>query len=296
MGAAERRRWSSLLRHEMVGEVAQQLSNPGLHGVAVLGPRGVGKTTLARSVEAHLAATTHVVRAFGSGTETEIPYGVFSVYMARLSAHQTETPTAVLNGLMDLIAHDAQGKPIVVVLDGLPGVDTLSMGALMHLVLGGQAKLLVMARSTIDLPEDLVWMAKDGMLAQHRLGLFTRAEVRTLLIKALDGPVAESVVAALYTSSAGNPLVLQALVNEYLRSSVLRTHDSVWMLHGRLEKFSDDILVEFGQFPPGLGAGFGAPGRGEDLTVARHSLSRGCPGTGGKIGGRLGAARVSEHQ
>lgn len=244
MGAAERRRWSSLLRQELVGAVADQLSNPGLHGVVVLGPRGVGKTTLARSVEAQMAATTHLVRLFGSSTETEIPYGVFPIYLARLSAHQTETPTAVLNGIVDLIVHDAQGKPIVVVLDELPGIDTPSMGVLMHLVLRGLVKLLVLARRTLDLPEDLICMAKDGMLAQQRLGVFTRAEVRSLLMKALHGPVAESVVAALYTSSAGNPLALQALVNEYLRSSVLRTHDGVWILDGWLEKFSDDILVE----------------------------------------------------
>lgn len=244
MGAADRRRWSSLVRQDDVHSVLGYLGDQQLHGAVILGPRGVGKSMLARKVVQRLGAATHVVRLFGSNTATEVPYSIFSVHLARLRAHQIESPSAVLGGLVEQITNDAHGRPIIVMLDELPGIDNLSMGVLMHLVLGGKAKLLVVARTTADFPEDLVWMIKDGLLAQHRLGPFSRAEVRTLLVKALDGPVAESVVASLYKASAGNPLVLQALVHEYLSSGVLRANDGIWVPFGRLDKFSDDILLE----------------------------------------------------
>ena len=244
MGAADRRRWSSIVRQEDVDSVLGYLGGEQLHGAVILGPRGVGKSTLARSVAQRLGATAHVVRLFGSNIATDVPYSIFSVHLARLNARQTESPSAVLGALVEQITNDAHGKPVVVMIDELPGIDTLSMGVLMHLVLGGNAKLLVVARTAADFPEDLVWMIKDGLLAQQRLRAFSRAEVRNLLVKALDGPVAESVVASLYTASAGNPLVLQALVHEYLSSGLLRANDGIWVPFGRLDKFSDDILLE----------------------------------------------------
>ncbi|MDJ0312325.1 LuxR C-terminal-related transcriptional regulator [Arthrobacter sp. H35-D1] len=244
LGAAERRRWSSLVRQEDIDTVLASLLSAQLHGSVILGPRGVGKTTLARSVVRRLGEASHVVRLFGSGVPTEVPYAIFSVYLAKLNAQQTDSPAAVLAGLVEQILREARGRPIVVVLDELPGIDTLSMGVLMHLVLGRKAKLLVVARSAVDFPEDLVWMVKDGLMAQHRIGPFSRAEVRTLLVKALGGPVAESVVASLHAASAGNPLVLQALVHEYRDSGLLRSYDGIWVPFGRLDKVSDDILLE----------------------------------------------------
>ncbi|MCQ9163629.1 LuxR family transcriptional regulator [Arthrobacter sp. STN4] len=244
MGAEERRRWSSLVRQDAVNAVMGHLHNAHLQGVAVIGPAGVGKTTLSRRVEERILATTHVIRLFGSGSDTDIPYGAFNVLMARLSDRQLETPAAVLQLLVDLIRDDARGRPVVIFLDELPGIDTASMGVLMQLVLSGTAKLLVTVRSTAELPEDLVWMVKDGLMATERIDVFSRAEVRILLSRALDGAVAESVVSTFYTSSAGNPLVLEALVHEHYTSGTLRQHGGVWVLVGPRRTTSGNILPE----------------------------------------------------
>lgn len=244
LGAGERRQWSSLVRQEDIGVIYAQLEDPLLRGVVIIGPRGVGKTTIANDVARRLGAKAHVMRLFGPGAGTEVPYSLFPVQMARLNSRQSESPAAVFGALVEQILRDAHGRPVVVVLEEIPGIDTLSMGILMHLVLGGEARLLVVARAMTDLPEDLAWMVKDGLLAQKRLRLLSRTEVRSLLVTFLNGPVAESVVATLYTASAGNQLVLQALVHEYLQSGTLRTQDGIWVQAGRLEKYSDDVLVE----------------------------------------------------
>ncbi len=244
LGAGERRQWSSLVRQGDIEIVQAHLADPLLHGAVILGPRGVGKTTLARNVARRIGEKTHVVNLFGTGAPSDVPYAIFPVQLARLNAIQSESPAAILGSLVEQIMQEANGRPIVLKLDELPGIDTLSMGVLMHLVLSGRAKLLVAARTIADLPEDLAWMIKDGLLAQQRLAPFSRAEVRDLLSKALDGPVAESVVVQLFSLSAGNPLVLQALVHEYMSSGALKSNDGVWVPAGPFGQFSDDVLLE----------------------------------------------------
>ncbi|MBP2411565.1 ATP/maltotriose-dependent transcriptional regulator MalT [Arthrobacter stackebrandtii] len=232
------------MRQGDIEVVQAHLADPLLHGAVILGPRGVGKTALSRNVARRIGSTTHVVNLFGTGVPSDVPYSIFPVQLARLNARQSESPAAILGAMVDQVLQEANGRPIVLNLDDLPGIDTLSMGVLMHLVLSGRAKLLVVARTIADLPEDLAWMLKDGLLAQQRLAPFSRAEVRELLSKALDGPVAEAVVAQLFAFSAGNPLVLQALVHEYLGSGALKSNDGVWVPAGRFGRFSDDVLLE----------------------------------------------------
>lgn len=242
MGAQERRRWSSLVRQEILGAIVAHLHDPALYGAAIIGPRGVGKTTMAHGVEARIQGTTHVINIFGTGSATDSPYGALSVLMATLSGYESESPTTTMHKLTELIKQEAQGRPTVIMLDDLPGIDTESVGLLVQLLMTGTVKLLVMARSLSELPDDLAWMIKDGRLATERVNDFTRAETRTLLKKALDGPVAESVVSSLFELSAGNPLVLQALVHENLTRGALRKRGVVWVLEGPRQEATENIL------------------------------------------------------
>ncbi|MHA7177637.1 LuxR C-terminal-related transcriptional regulator [Arthrobacter sp. Sr24] len=244
MGAADRKFWSSFVRQAEIDRTVLALNNHGTYGVAVVGPWGVGKTTLGRAVEKTLAPTTHIERIFGSSAETLIPYGPLSLLMARLPATALETPTGVIRGIDELIRTDAAGRDVLLIVDDLPGMDFLTVGVVMHLLLGGTAKVLVMARDTADLPEDLAWLAKDGQLGEIRLDYFSLAEVGELIAKATGTFVSQTAVTALHEASNGIPLVLQALFREQVAKGSIVKHLGGWVVKDTINVDSTSALAE----------------------------------------------------
>jgi len=232
MGAAERRQWSSVLRQDLVTSIIDALLTQSFRGVAVTGERGVGKTTLARAVEAGIGTQVHVV--YLRGTLAAAPYGQLSFLLARLSEEAMKSPTSIIRGIADMLRRDAAGRPILLILDSLPALDATSVAVVMHLLLTQTAQILVLARSLTDLPEDLYWLVKDQALDHRRLENFSREEVAELLEGVLTGRVSAAAAAVLYASSGGNPLVLHSLVSEQLRCGNLRQRGSVWTLAGEL--------------------------------------------------------------
>ncbi|WP_425863743.1 LuxR C-terminal-related transcriptional regulator [Arthrobacter sp. TWP1-1] len=230
MGAGDRRRWSSFIRRDLVQAAAAKLVEGESYGLVLLGSGGVGKTTLARSIEKEISGQVHLVKLFGSATETAVPYGMWSMQLARLHRQNDNTPNSIIQGIADLIQADADGRDVVLVIDDLPGVDTSSMGVLMHLIFSGIVRVLVLARSTNDLPEDLMWLRKDGMLSELLLENFSKTEVQKLITKALGGSIAAAAVAVLHESSGGNPLVLHTLIHEELGNGHLVQHNGTWIL------------------------------------------------------------------
>ncbi|ALE91517.1 hypothetical protein AOC05_02740 [Arthrobacter alpinus] len=230
MGAEDRRRWSSFVRQNDIAEIAAALQDRRYFGITLIGARGVGKSTLARGVDTALAGETHIIRLFGSSSETVVPYGILEMLMARLPIGASESATTIIHGVSQLIRQDARGRNVVLILDDLPGVDSLSLSVLMHLLLSGTARILVLARHINDLPDDFLWLLKDGRLAERRVENLSRAEVRELLRRGLGGPVSGAAVSALFAASTGNPLVLHALVSEQVGNGTLNQHNGTWVI------------------------------------------------------------------
>ncbi|MCU1574616.1 MAG: transcriptional regulator, LuxR family [Micrococcaceae bacterium] len=244
MGAAERRLWSSVLRQDVASSVLDQLGNPAFRGVVITGPLGVGKTTLARAVESALAGDTHIIKLHGTSRGTASPFGQVAFLAAKLEPETLGRPEAAVHGMAGLIRADAAGRPVLVILDDLPAIDGMSIALLMHLLLSGTAKILVLARSTSDLPEDFLWLLKDRVLASVELDAFTREEVATLLHGVLHNRVSAAAVTTLHASSSGNPLVLHAIVTEQRRTGNLQLRNDVWTISGPIVLESDKVLGE----------------------------------------------------
>ena len=243
MGAAERRIWSSFVRQAEIDQAVAAVQHDSTYGAVVIGPWGVGKSTLARAVHAAVAETTHVVRLFGSPAETLISYGSLAVLLARLPAAATEFPSSIIRGIDELIRRDADGRQILLVIDDLPGLDPMSVGVIMHLLLSRTAKALVVVREIGQLPEDLVWLVKDGFLSEIRLNYFSRDEVGALIAKATQTFVSETAVTALYKASQGIPLVLQALFREQVASGQLQLSLGGWVISGVIDLSSTSVLA-----------------------------------------------------
>ncbi|WP_164520318.1 LuxR C-terminal-related transcriptional regulator [Specibacter cremeus] len=223
--------------------VAAVLADPKMYGAALIGPPGVGKSTMAHQVAAHLA-DAHVVRLFGSPLETTVPYGALSLLMARLPAAAAESAVGTIHGIADLLRAEAADRDVLLVLDDLPSIDTMSMGVVMHLLMSRSARLLVLARDASDLPEDLVWLVRDGLLDVRRLANFTRAEVGTLLRAATTSPPTESALTALFEATGGNPLVVHAVFNELVANGNLSQHLDRWVINGPINLTSASALTQ----------------------------------------------------
>jgi DNA-binding CsgD family transcriptional regulator/tetratricopeptide (TPR) repeat protein len=244
MGASERRKWSSLVRQDIQASVLSVLADEDMHGVVVVGAQGVGKSTFARAVEAQLVGHAHIVHLHGTSTDPAIPFGQLAFLVARLPGPDLASPGEIVHGISRLIREDAAGRPVLVVLEDLPAIDSMSTAVLMQLLLSGAAKLMVTVRNITDMPEDLIRLLRNRSLEEVRLEAFSRAEVAKLLSGVLGRPVTATAASALYASSAGNPLVLQAIVIEQLRSGNLHLAGKVWALKGGINLAAADALVD----------------------------------------------------
>ncbi|MEZ2389774.1 LuxR C-terminal-related transcriptional regulator [bacterium RCC_150] len=243
LGAAERRKWSSLVRQDLQKTVVEALGEPSLYGVVVIGPPGVGKATFARSVEARINSRMHVVHVHGT-PDAGTPFGSLAHLVARLPAETADSPAAVIHGISQVVASDAAGRPVLLVLSELPALDSMSTAVLVHLLISGTAKILVTVRQVTDMPEDLIRLLKDGLLDEVELRVFSRSEVSKLLTGVLGKRVTATAASALHASSGGNPLALQAIVTEQLRSGNLHLAGQVWAMEGEIHLSSAEILTD----------------------------------------------------
>ncbi len=222
------RGWRILDRPAQDEIIRSALSGDEGGGVVVVGPAGVGKTTLARAVTATLpSATVHWVACTESSRD--IPLGAFAQWVGDSAA---DNPAGQIAAARRTLLADGN---VVVGVDDAHLLDPLSATLLHNIATDRSARIVATVRNSEQVPEILMSLWKDGYLEWLEMQPFTRQETATLLESVLGGTVEELSADFIWESSEGNPLFLRHLVTGALEAGTLRKADGVWQIRGRAQ-------------------------------------------------------------
>lgn len=210
-------RWN-VPQHATASERLDAALADGARGAVVLGPDGVGKSTLAR-VAAERFADQHpntLIRwVTGTPTERAVPFGAFShlVEIAELGK-----PAALLRAARASLG----GDDLLLVVDDAQHLDVLSATLVYQLARDGAGRLIVTARAD-PAPEAIAALWNDGLLTRIDIetpgGTTAPAEMETFLAELPVAArsvleylaVAEPLSAAELTALAGDGAVDDAV-------------------------------------------------------------------------------------
>lgn len=155
-------RWNVPQHASTLEQLGSALADGARRGAVVLGPDGVGKSTLARLAAENFSSakpSTFVRWVTGTPTERMVPFGAFShiVDIADIGK-----PAALLRAARASLSRDARGDLLLVV-DDAHDLDILSATLVYQLALAGTARMIVTARADAA-PEAIAALWTDGLL------------------------------------------------------------------------------------------------------------------------------------
>ncbi|MEH0110285.1 LuxR C-terminal-related transcriptional regulator [Tersicoccus sp. MR15.9] len=219
-------------RRVIAERIAEQLRTGIGGGSVVRGALGMGKTMVGRGVQDLLDGALPLSAVLATSSLATVPFGALGPYLSGLSARDVDSPVAVMRQLNARFHPDAAGHVPVLVLDDAQFVDESSAALIAQLVAGGQLRLVALARTSADLPTDLLQLVVDGLLDQVDIEPMDEEEIQHLCETVLAGPVLHSVGGYLARASEGNPMMAQALIEGAVRTHSLVRRRGVWILVG----------------------------------------------------------------
>ncbi|WAJ44033.1 AAA family ATPase [Mycobacterium sp. Aquia_216] len=155
-------RWNVPQHGSALEQLDAALGDPARRGAVVLGPDGVGKSTLARLAAEHFSSrhpSTFIRWVTGTPTERVVPFGAFShlVDIADIGK-----PAALLRAARASLSRDRQGE-LLLIADDAHDLDILSGTLVYQLALAGTARMIVTARADAA-PEAIAALWTDGLL------------------------------------------------------------------------------------------------------------------------------------
>lgn len=215
--------WQLLDRPSEHQAIRSSLEGHG-RGVVVIGPAGVGKSTLTRMVTDSLATQVHWAACTESSQS--IPLGAFAQWVGRGSARD---PIAMLAAARESLF---AGGETVVGVDDAHLLDQLSATLLHHIAVDGVGRIVATVRSGESIPAAVTSLWKDGYLQRLELHALSKAQSIALVESVLHGTLEDLSADALWEASGGNPLFLRYTVEGALEAGTLTAVNGVWQLRG----------------------------------------------------------------
>jgi tetratricopeptide (TPR) repeat protein len=128
-------------------------------GAMLVGPAGVGKTSLARAAVAHLGSEfARVASVTGTVAGSAIPFAAFGDL---IEVSDTGKTAAVLRA-----ARDSFGEGVLLLVDDAHALDKLSAALVYQLGVSGAARLILVVDSDQSMPDGLSTLVRDDLVAQ----------------------------------------------------------------------------------------------------------------------------------
>jgi tetratricopeptide (TPR) repeat protein len=128
-------------------------------GAMLVGPAGVGKTSLARAAVANLAGEfARVATVTGTVAGSAVPFAAFG---GLIQVADTGKTAAVLRA-----ARDSIGEGVLLFVDDAHALDRLSAALVYQLAVSGAARLILVADSDESMPDGLSTLVRDHLVAQ----------------------------------------------------------------------------------------------------------------------------------
>ena len=229
-------RWPMIGRQGAFEQSVSALTSARTAVVVLSGSAGVGKTRLASEIMHHLEAEGwQASRIVASAGLAAVPLaallplaGSVRLDLGRLATQSTEL-MAFAEGLA---ARRRDSGPLLVVVDDLPQLDSLSVAVLTQLATSGSITILATVRDGEPLPEPIVALWTSDRALRIALDPLTVDDIDALLPIVLGDTVSRHAVVALHAASGGNPLFLRELVAHSLTAGTLARQHGSWQLRG----------------------------------------------------------------
>lgn len=190
-----------------VSAVREALVDPDRCGCLIIGPAGIGRTTVMNRALEHLTADATVYRLRGSELLRDRDLGVLEILLSQAGVHRHIGPGAALS-VAARVFGSAAALPIVQI-DNCNLVDVQSLSVLSQLADAGRIRLVAGAES-IRPPVDLIaklWLG--GTMTRVDLGGLDEGTVAALIED--SGKTTRS-AAELLRETGGNPRLLNQVV------------------------------------------------------------------------------------
>lgn len=232
--AALHGRWPMFGRDAVVERAVAALEHDA-RSVFVYGPSGIGKSRLAAAVGARLEESGRLIlTAAGNSALTAVPFAAFAPAIARgvpASGLPAATePLALFTVANAAISDLAQGRGVVLVVDDLSAVDTVSITLITQLVGAERMQLIATIQEGEPVPDAALPLAAGAESLRIDVAPLDIDELDELLATVLSGRMAHRDVVEIHAASHGNPLFVREFVLGAIESGSLMRTDEHWRL------------------------------------------------------------------